>query len=110
MKKTFALILALFCVFSLVACAANSNSDNDIINQPYFYGKVVERYDNSCLVEVTDKGNQYFSIGDLISVSTNIESCPEYAVGDTLRIAFDGSVAESYPMQIHKVSSITKAE
>ena len=110
MKKALALILSLFCVFSLVACATDSDSGNDIINQPYFYGKVVEKYDKSCLVEVTDKGNQYFSVGDLISVSTNIESCPEYAVGDALRIVFDGSVAESYPMQIHKVSSITKAE
>ena len=106
MKKALALILALFCVCSFVACASN----NDIIDQPYFYGKVVEKYDNGCLVEVTDKGNQYFSVGDLISISTNIDSCIEYAVGDSLKIVFDGSVAESYPMQIHKVHSISKTE
>lgn len=110
MKKPLALILAFFCVFTLVACATDNGNDNDITDQPYFYGKVVEKYDKSCLVKVTDKGNQYFSVGDLISVSTNIDSCPEYCVGDSLKIVFDGAVAESYPMQIHKVTSITRAQ
>ncbi len=104
MKKALALILALFCVCSFVACASN----NDIIDQPYFYGRVIEKYGTSCIVEVTDTGNQYFTVGDLISVNTNIDACPEYAIGDNLRIVFDGAVAESYPMQINKVFSITK--
>ncbi len=73
----------------------------------YFKGKVIEKYENSCLVMVTDNGNQRFMSSDKVVVKTDIEGCPDYAVGDYLKIEFDGMVAESYPMQILNVFSIT---
>ena len=70
----------------------------------------MEKYENSCLIEVTDPGNQYFRIGDVAVVRTNIEGCPLYSAGDYLRIIYDGMVAESYPPQIFHVYSIYKID
>ena len=113
MKKIIAVLLTLVCLVSLVACQNGENEENkgnegnDILN-PYFTGKVVEVYNGGCLLEVTDKGNCNFSIGDKVEVHTDIENCPEYSVDDYLRISFDGKVAESYPPQIHGVTIVSK--
>lgn len=115
MKKIIAVFLTLVCLVSLVACQNGENENegnkgnegNDILN-PYFTGKVVEIYDSGCLLEVTDKGNWNFSIGDKVQVNTKIENCPKYSVDDYLRISFDGIVAESYPPQIHGVTIVSK--
>lgn len=78
-----------------------------ISEQACFEGVVIEKYKDSCLVMVTDNGNQRFMSSDKVVVKTDIEGCPDYAVGDYLKIEFDGMVAESYPMQILNVFSIT---
>lgn len=115
MKKMMALFLILVCLFSLIACQkdsnekSNGNEGNDILT-PYFTGKVLETYGGGCLIEVTDKGNTNFSIGDHVHVHTEIENCPEYSVGDYLRISFDGQVAESYPPQIYGVTIVSKTD
>ena len=114
MKKIIAVFLTLVCLVSLVACQNGENENegnkgNDILN-PYFTGKVVEVYDSGCLLEVIDKGNWNFSIGDKVQVNTKIENCPKYSVDDYLRISFDGIVAESYPPQIHGVTIVSKTD
>lgn len=115
MKKIIAVFLTLVCLVFLVACQNGENEENkgnegnDILN-PYFTGKVVEVYNGGCLLEVTDKGNCNFSIGDKVEVHTDIENCPEYSVDDYLRISFDGKVAESYPPQIHGVTIVSKTD
>ncbi|MBR2634597.1 MAG: hypothetical protein IKD31_03345 [Clostridia bacterium] len=135
MKKIMAVFLALVCLVSLVACQNGENENegtkgtegndtlnpsftaegtkgtegNDILN-PYFTGKVVEIYDGGCLLEVTDKGNWNFSIGDRVRVNTKIENCPQYSVDDTLRISFDGVVDKSNPPQIHGVTIVSKTD
>lgn len=103
MKRMLAFFLVLLCVVGFISCDESHVEDTD---QAYFYAEVVEKYEKSCLVAVTDLGNQSFFVGDQIIVSTDVEKCPEYDVGDCVKIVFDGSVAESYPMQIHKVSEI----
>lgn len=105
MKKIIALLLTLVCLATLVAC-----NINDEKGQPYFIGKVIEVYEESCLLEVTNNGNQHLASGDVVVVNTNIENCPTYAVGDFMRIEFDGTMAESYPPQILKVYSIDKTD
>ena len=100
------MILASF----LLLCACNSHEEGNDILDPYFSGKVLEKYETSCLLEITDNGNQSFASGDVVVVNTDVENCPEYTEGDLLTITFDGSIAESYPPQIHKVSMITKVE
>ena len=112
MKKTISLLLVLFCItVMLTACQAESpnpsESNNNSLDQYHFSGRVIETYGKSCLVEVTDAGNQHFKLGDQLVIHTDVENCPEYSKGDSLKIVFDGMVAESYPPQILKVFEIT---
>ena len=98
MKKSLLLILA--CVVMLCAC---QKSMNQIINnEPSITGTVVEVYKNSVLME--DENS------DSYSVSLNAENSDSYTdivKGDEIVVYFDGSIAESYPMQINKVYAIT---
>lgn len=107
MKKTISLLLVLFCITALMTACQAEPSDGNSVDQYYFSGKVIETYEKSCLIEVTDTGNQSFNLGLCLIVHTNVENCPEYNEGDHLRIVFDGMVAESYPPQILRVFEIT---
>ena len=98
MKKLAVWLLSLICLFALISCGAKKEK-NDVLN-PYFTGKVLEIYENSCLVEVTDTGNGNFFVGEKVVVHTDASNSPEYAVDDSLTISFDGKVALSYPPQI----------
>lgn len=108
MKRILSLTLVFICLFTLVACSSNDEG-RDVLN-PHFTGKVIEKHENSCLIEVTDIGNGHLALGSPVVVTTNIPNCPEYEVGDYLIIVFDGTVAESYPPQILRVSTITKTD
>ena len=105
MKKIVTLLLSLVCLIALVAC--NPKADEERV---YFVGKVIEVYDGRCLLEVTNNGNQGIASGDVVVVNTDIENCPTYAVGDFLRIEFDGTMALSYPPQILRVYAIAKTD
>ena len=74
-------------------------------NSPYFCGRVIETNSKGFLVEVTDGGNGSFALGERVQVNTEQG---DYNVGDTLRIAFDGKVAMSYPPQVTSVQSIVR--
>lgn len=80
------------------------------IEHSYFVGKVIEKYEKSCLILVTDTGNQRFMSSDKVVVNTDVGNCPDYAVDDYLRIEFDGVVAESYPLQILGVFAVEKTD
>lgn len=112
MKKMMAFVLACICLLALVAC--NTGGDGGAQNNAkpaYFVGEVLEVYDSGCLLEVTDEGNYgHLAVGTSVQVTTNIENCPEYAIGDLLKVVFDGTVAESYPPQILHVIQIEKAD
>ena len=112
MKKCLALLLTLVCLVALVACNTNSDEQSQNNAKPaYFVGKVTKTLENACLVEVTDEGNYgRLAVGTAVEVPTNIENCPDYAVGDYLRIEFDGTVAESYPPQVLHVLAIDKTD
>ncbi|MBR3835620.1 MAG: hypothetical protein IKJ69_02380 [Clostridia bacterium] len=80
------------------------------IEHSYFVGKVIEKYEKSSLLLVTDTGNQRFMSSDKVVVNTDIGKCPDYKAGDYLRIEFDGVVAESYPPQILGVFAVEKTD
>lgn len=105
MKKLLALLFSAILLCTLCACGEGA----DILN-PYFTGKVLEKQEGGCLLEVTDRGNQTFAEGESVYVTTAIEGCPDIAVGDLLTVSFDGKIAESYPMQILNVYQIAKTE
>ena len=108
MKKIFSLLLILFCITAIMtACQAEpSDNNNHSTDQYYFSGKVIETYGKSCLIEVTDVGNQSFNLGSRFVIHTDVENCPAYSEGDSLKIVFDGMIAESYPPQILHVFEI----
>jgi len=96
------------CALMFASCNDKEGGSSD--NSPYFIGQVVEVYEAGCLMEVTDGGTSYLRSGDPVVVNTNVEGCPEYAVGDLLKVVFDGAVAESYPMQIHGVLAVSSVD
>ena len=115
MKRFFALCLALLCVLTLVACgeadeAIEANVATDGVELAYFVGKVIEVYDTTALLEVSNRGNQDFATGDKVVVNTAIEGAPAFAAGDYLKVVFDGKIAKSYPPQVLNVLDISKTD
>ena len=108
MKRLCALIFAVICILSMASCATKNEATG--LHNPYFTGKVIERYETSCLLEVTDTGNGNFFVGERLIVTTNIKNCPAYEVGDHLTVVFDGKVALSYPGQVLNVFQILKTD
>ena len=110
MKKIGLLLCALLCICTLCACNMQEKAPEFDASNPYFTGRVIEKNEIGCLMEVTDMGNTGFAVGEKLNVNTNISGCPEYAAGDHLRISFDGKVALSYPGQILNVFVVSKVD
>ena len=109
MKKSLLVCAAIACMLVLAACQKQPSVELDTEN-PYFTGKVIEIEERGCLMEVTHTGNGNFYVGERIIVNTNIRGCPNYRVGDHLRISFDGKVALSLPGQVLNVYSVVKTD
>ena len=107
-KRLCAFIIAVICILSMVSCVPE-NAAADLHN-PHFTGKVLEKYETTCLLEVTHTGNGQFFVGEKLIVNTNIENCPAYKAGDHLTVVFDGKVALSYPGQVLNVFQIMKTD
>ena len=103
MKRLTALVLAMLCVLALAGC--NNRSMNYIIaNEPSITGIVKETNDNAILIE--NENGEYW-------VSLNVEnedSMTHFSIGDEVVVYYDGSIAESYPMQINTVYAILLIE
>ena len=108
MKKILLVGLVLACLLALGACQ-KAPTELDTEN-PYFTGKVIGIEERGCLMEITHIGNGNFYVGERVIVNTNIKDCPNFAVGDHLRISFDGKVALSYPGQVLNVYSVVKTD
>lgn len=80
--------------------------DESEMQDPYFTGKVLEKFDGSCLMEVTDAGNGVLSAGQQVVVHINAAECPDFATGDSLTVSFDGKMTCSLPPQIVGVAII----
>ena len=100
MKRLTALLLILVCVIGFVGCG--NRSMNDIIaNEPSITGIVKDTDENAILID--NENGEYW-------VSRDVEcqdSVTDFEIGDEVVVYFDGSIAESYPMQINKVYAIT---
>ena len=108
MKKILMVGLVLACLLALGACQkAPTELDTE---KPYFTGKVIGLEECGCLMEFTQTGNGNFYVGEKIIVNTNIKGAPKYAIGDHLRISFDGKVALSLPGQVLNVYSVVKTD
>ena len=109
MKKIIT-ILFIFAIFSsLISCTKDESENNA---QPaHFVGKAIEIYEYYCLLEVTDEGNfGHLAKGTTVKVMTDSVDCPEYALGDHLKVVFDGAISKSNPPQVLHVISIEKTD
>ena len=100
MRKFIALCLALVLTLSIVGCS-NRSMDSIIENEPSITGIVNDTNENSILINNED--GEY-------RVSLNVEnkdSMTHFSIGDEVVVYYDGTIAESYPMQINKVYAIT---
>ena len=102
-----------------VTSGANQSSTGSVINdvvtvattekasEVSFEGKVIEIYSNaSLLVEVTDKGSSGLSVGTQAIIPGGMKDGDDnmqIALGDGLKIIFDGVVEETYPVRITNV-------
>ena len=100
MKKHIALVFVLLFVISMAGC--HGRSMNHIIsNEPNITGIVKDTTDHAILIE-NDNGEYWVSTN-----TENKDSMTVFQPGDEVVVYFDGSVAESYPMQINMVYAIT---
>ncbi len=79
-------------------------------NSKSFEATVIEANDGNILVLV-HTGMSEYATADKISVSTGglaDGALPVLQAGDTVRITYDGLIAESYPAQIHTVYAIER--
>ena len=103
MKRLLPLILALACVLSLSACGGQPGG------QAYFNATVLAVNEGSAELEYTDKLTSGISVGERFTISTDTASsdgAPELAVGDAVRVVFDGRIMESYPIQLGTIFAI----
>lgn len=75
-----------------------------------FEGRVIEKHEGGCLLEIVSGEEIGMADGTPIMVHLGDAECPEYDVGDHLVIVFNGMVAESYPPQIFSVYEVYKSE
>ena len=100
MKKTWVAVLVVCMVF-ISGCGSES------VN-PYFNATVLEVYEKSVLVEPFEGEEELLSF-DQVVVNTDVESTheiPEMEEGTTVRIVYNGDIAETYPAQINTVFAI----
>ena len=97
-------ILAILAVISILYLTGCSEKDTDA----YFNATVLEIHENSILVEPFE-GSEELKSADRILASCIINSnhkVPEMKEGTTVRIVYNGIIAETYPAQINEVYAI----
>ena len=101
----FLMIVSIFSC-SLFSCDKPQTENN--AKPACIIGIVTEKYESSCLLEITNNVNSPLNLNELVVVNTNISNCPDFEVGDSLKIEFDGSITKSYPPQIFNTLYIEK--
>lgn len=109
--RSAAVIVLCAMAVSLAGCGEEKATPSED-GGAYFTGEVTGVSNSTVLVKVTDSGNSGISKGSEaeVSVSETDGDFPEYEIGDTVRISFDGEVMETYPLRIKSVSEIVVTE
>lgn len=71
-----------------------------------FRGKVLEKYENSVLIEPLEGESELRSSDKIVVFFWDLKQVPETEVGDILEIVYDGMIQETYPAQINGTISI----
>lgn len=115
MKKRLVAGSLLVCLLALAGCGQRICYSEDVTcyagdanGQEYFNAKVLEISENAALVEPLE-GEDVLRSGDRLWVSTEVVSAsgtPALAVGDEIRVVYDGMIAETDPGQVNRVFAI----
>ncbi len=103
MKKTLSVLICMAIVLSLSGCGRTM--DDIIAKEPCISGTVGSVMESAILVD-TEDGKQYH-----VSLKVlNADSSTHFSVGDRVNVYYDGTVLETFPMQILTVYAITLQE
>lgn len=116
-KRFIALLLAIVCVFSLVACGKDVEKDTvddnttqtETPEQSYMVarGTVLEIHDNYVLIQPLH-GDQSALSADKIEIALKgTITWEDKKVGDVIEVAYEDGIQETYPARIPNVISIT---
>lgn len=106
MKKLTALAMTLLCLLTLTACGGRT-MDDIIANEPKIVGIVEEVHDDYVLLYAETDA---YPDGAEYKVSLEVEnedSMTALSVGDEIAVYYDGSIAETDPLEINTVYAIT---
>lgn len=112
MRKQVLVILVLSLILTVTACGTSSGGESEIVGneKATFQATILEIHDGYYLVEPVAGSTELNSADQITVPMTNMNPSPEPEVGDVLEIEYDGSIAESYPVQITNVYSISVVE
>lgn len=94
MKKVGAILFTL--VFSIFLVGCNLSEENQA--DASFTGTIAEINDDSALIDIEE--GEIRNSGNQVIVDLSIVEDEEFAVGDKVRVGYNGGVMESYPLQI----------
>ncbi|MBQ8786640.1 MAG: hypothetical protein IJZ61_03285 [Oscillospiraceae bacterium] len=105
MKKFILILLSVLCIIVMAGCRRDLNYI--ISNKPSVLGTVEEITDSAMLITCHDLQGYEQDVQCWVSLDIQYEDGKsEYSVGDTVDIFYDGTIAESYPLQINTVYAI----
>ena len=99
MKKMMVLLITIVVMLSLAGCNTYCSDDtsipstddtniptaNDSAKTAYFIGKIIEVYGKGYLLKITNTGNHYFAIDELVAVDIDNENWSDFSVGCIVR-------------------------
>lgn len=105
MKKIISIIMAIICALILAGCRRDLNYI--ISNKPSVLGTVEEITDSAILITCKDLEGYAQDTQCWVSLDVEYEDgLSEYSVGDIVDVFYDGTINETYPLQINTVYAI----
>ena len=105
MKKLTTIIISVICLILFTGCRIDLNYI--ISNKPSVLGTVEEITDSAMLITCHDLQGYEQNVQCWVSLDVKYEDgLSEYNIGDIVDVFYDGTIAESYPLQINTVYAI----
>ncbi|MBU7592827.1 DUF3221 domain-containing protein [Metabacillus halosaccharovorans] len=103
MKKRNSLLIIILLSSLLYACNSEYNkNEKDEVNAT-FIGTIEEITENKIgLVDV--EGGEILSSGSRVSVKLSVNPTETFQIGDKIKVGFDGTIMESFPIQINTLT------
>ncbi len=105
MKRVTAIIMSVICLILFASCRRDLNYI--ISNKPSVLGTIEEITDSAILITCHDLQGYEQDVQCWVSLDVEYEDgLSEYSIGDIVDVFYDGTIAESYPLQINIVYAI----